>query len=196
TIRSTWGEGFLEPSMGQLNGPTIFGLAPATFHGESNPETTVVEVPNKDLSPEHDRTWTGGVVYTPKWIPTKWGTLTLTVDLWDVERTGVVVFLSPQQIITGFDNGTVPGFISPAVPPPPGPRVLFPPDGSFNGVQSPFTNRGKMQARGVDLGLQYQIETQYGIFTFLTRWSYLDQFVFQFPGQRAYQVAGGAKKYG
>jgi hypothetical protein len=89
TIRSTWGEGFLEPSMGQLFGPTIFALAPTNFTGFApaevfgppgnpnnplqqnvhNPETTVVEVPNTNLSPEHDRTWTAGIVYTPKWIP-------------------------------------------------------------------------------------------------------------------------------
>ena len=202
TIRSTWGEGFLEPSMQQLFGPTVFALAPARFIGfapgsttpqdTSNPETTVVETPNRNLAPEHDRTWTGGIVYTPKWmsnlIPNS--TLTLTVDLWDVERTGVVVFLSPQQVIAGFNAGVVPGVVSPAIPPPLGPAVLFDPAGSFNGVQSPFTNGGRENARGVDLGLQYAIETGYGTFTWLTRVSYLDQFVFQFPGQRAYQVAG------
>ena len=202
TIRSTWGEGFLEPSMLQLNGPTVFALAPAHFVGfapgsttlqdTSNPETTVVETPNKNLSPEHDRTWTGGIVYTPKWIPQKYGTLTLTVDLWDVERTGVVVFLSPQQVIAGFNAGVVPGFVSPAKPPATGAAVLFDPSGTFNGVQSPFSNGGRENARGVDLGLQYQLETGIGTWTWLTRVSYLDQFVFQFPGQRAYQVAGRA----
>src|SRR5204863_713497 len=125
TIRSTWGEGFLEPSMGQLYGPTVFALAPTNFTGfapaavfgppgsatnplqanVSNPETTVVEVPNTNLSPEHDRTWTGGIVYTPKWIPPKYGSVTVTVDLWDVERSGVIVFLSPQQVIAGYNAG-------------------------------------------------------------------------------------------
>src|SRR5207253_10469971 len=95
TIRSTWGEGFLEPSMLQLYGPTVFALAPTNFTGFApaavfgppgsatnplqtvkNPETTVVEVPNTNLSPEHDRTWTGGIVYTPKWIPPKYGSVT------------------------------------------------------------------------------------------------------------------------
>ena len=204
TIRSTWGEGFLEPSMNQLYGPTVFGLAPAHFVGFapgsttlqdiSNPETTVVETPNRNLSPEHDRTWTGGIVYTPKWmqnlVPNS--SLTLTVDLWDVERTGVIVFLAPGQVIAEFNAGVVPGVVSPAKPPGTGPAVLFDPAGSFNGVQSPFTNGGRENARGVDLGLQYAIETGYGTFTWLTRVSYLDQFVFQFPGQRAYQVAGRA----
>jgi len=155
TIRSTWGEGFLEPSMNQLYGPTVFGLAPAHFVGfapgsttkqdTSNPETTVVETPNKNLSPEHDRTWTGGIVYTPKWmqnlVPNS--TLTLTVDLWDVERTGVIVFLAPGQVIAEFNAGVVPGVVSPAKPPATGAAVLFDPAGSFNGVQSPFTNGGR-----------------------------------------------------
>jgi iron complex outermembrane receptor protein len=211
TIRSTWGEGFLEPSMLQLFGPTVFALAPTNFTGFAptevfgpqgsptnplqtvkNPETTVVEVPNTNLAPEHDRTWTGGIVYTPKWIPQQYGTLTLTVDLWDVERTGVIVFLSPQQVITGYNAGAVPGFVSPAKPPAIGPAALFDPSGNFNGVQSPFSNGGRENARGVDLGLQYQLETGIGTWTWLTRVSYLDQFVFQFPGQRAYQVAGRA----
>jgi len=204
TIRSTWGEGFLEPSMGQLYGPTIFALAPTNFVGFApgvphtpanlqqvpNPETTVVEVPNTNLSPEHDRTFTAGIVYTPKWIPQKYGSVTLTIDLWDVERTGVIVFLSPQQVIAGYNAGAVPGVVSPERPPTTGPAVLFDPQGNFNGVQSPFTNGGRELARGVDLGLQYQVETGIGTWTWLTRVTYLDQFVFQFPGQRAYQVAG------
>jgi iron complex outermembrane receptor protein len=204
TIRSTWGEGFLEPSMNQLYGPTVFGLAPARFIGFApgsttpqdtpNPETTIVETPNRNLSPEHDRSWTGGIVYTPKWmsnlVPNS--TLTLTVDLWDIERTGVIVFLSPQQVIAEYNAGLVPGFVSPARAPATGAAVLFDPSGSFNGVQSPFANGGRENGRGVDLGLQYAIETGYGTFTWLTRVSYLDQFVFQFPGQRAYQVAGRA----
>jgi iron complex outermembrane receptor protein len=44
TIRSTWGEGFLEPSMGQLYGPTFFSLGPTIFNGPGgadviNPKT-------------------------------------------------------------------------------------------------------------------------------------------------------------
>ena len=99
TFRSTWGEGFLEPSMVQLYGPRRFLLEPSHFTGcapeavfgpcgsDSNPvqdvddsQTTIEQLPNRKLGPEHDRTWTGGIVYTPKWIPQKYGQLTLTVD--------------------------------------------------------------------------------------------------------------------
>src|SRR5438874_207404 len=207
TIRSTWGEGFLEPSMVQLYGPERFLLGPVHFVGFSppgteqagtlqnvaDPETTIEQLPNKNLAPEHDRTWTGGIVYTPKWmtnlVPNS--TLTLTIDFWDIERTGVAMFLAPSAVVNGYNAGVFPGVVSPNVPTSStGPAVLFDPSGGFAGVTSPYLNGGRENARGVDLGLQYQIETGFGIFTWLTRVSYLDQFVFQFPGDRAWQVAG------
>jgi outer membrane receptor protein involved in Fe transport len=212
TVRSTWGEGFLEPSLVELYGPTRFLLGPAHFTGfapsaifgppgsntnplqdVAEPETTIEQLPNKDLSPEHDRTWTGGIVYTPKWIPPEYGNVTLTVDLWDVERTGVVVFLSPSSIISGYNQGKFPGIVSPANPTAgTGPGVLFDPAGNYAGVTSPYLNQGKEKARGVDLGLQYQLETSIGTWTWLTRMTYLDSFVYQFPGSIARESAGRA----
>jgi iron complex outermembrane recepter protein len=211
TIRSTWGEGFLEPSLVELFGPTRFLLGPvggntfapvAVFGPQGNPnnleqsvtnsETTIEQFPNRNLSPEHDRTWTGGFVYTPKWIPPQYGQLTLTVDFWDVERTGVVVFLSPSTIVAGFNAGIFPGVVSPAVPPANMPSALFDPSGGFAGVGAPYSNGGRENARGVDLGLQYQIETGIGTWTWLTRVSYLDSFIYQFPGSVAREVSGRA----
>ena len=209
TIRSTWGEGFLEPSMAALYGPQRSLLGPAHFTGfapvavfgpagsAGNPfqdvadvETTIQQQPNSHLAPEHDRTWTGGIVYTPKWIPPQWGTATLSVDLWDIERTGVVMFRSPQSIVAGYNAGIFPGVISPATPSQTQPAVLFDPAGGYGGVSTPYVDGGRENARGVDLGFQYQLETGIGTWTWLTRVSYLDQFIFQFPGDRARQVAG------
>ena len=162
TIRSTWGEGFLEPSMTELYGPTVFGIGPSIFTptGEINPETTVEGLPNKNLVPEHDRTWTGGFVYTPKWIPPQWGSLTFTVDFWDIERTGLVGGVAPQLIIDefvaqgGMGLGSV-KIITGTLPPKPGQSaVLFDPEGNFAGVASPLLNGGKQDSRGVDLELQ------------------------------------------
>jgi outer membrane receptor protein involved in Fe transport len=216
TLRSTWGEGFLEPSMNELYGPTIFGLGPATFKGfapvsifgapgsatnpmqnVSNPETNQTETANRHLSPEHDRSWTGGFVYTPKWVPPQWGSFTLTVDLWDIERTGVIMAVAPQSIVNAYEAEAVPGvggvagIVTPAKAKPSQTAVLFGPDGSFAAVQSPFQNGGKQLARGIDLGLQYQIQTPIGTFSSLTRTSYLEDFVFAFPqATRAFHVAG------
>src|SRR5438552_16454736 len=159
----------------------------------TNPETTIEQQPNKDLHPEHDRSWTGGIVYTPKWIPAKWGTLTLTVDFWDVERSGVAMYLSPSSIIFGYNAGIFPGVVLPAQPTlSTGPEVLFDPEGTCAGVTSPYINGGRTRTDGVDLGLQHQIETGIGTFSLLTRWSYLNEMVVNFPNSRPRQAAGSS----
>src|SRR5213594_2906167 len=211
TLRSNWGEGFLEPSMVQLYGPNRLTLAsahfvaftPSAIFGPSgsptnplqdvaDPETTVEQLPNKNIRPEHDRTWTGGIVYTPKWIPPKYGTLTLTVDFWDVERTGIAMFLSPSLIINGYNAGIFPGVVSPAPVTATQPAVLFHPDGNFAGVVSPYQNGGRTRTNGVDLGLQYQVDTGIGTFSLLSRWGYLNEMVVNFPGERPRQTAGSS----
>ena len=215
TLRSTWGEGFLEPSEVQLYGPKRFLLAPiggttcapvAVFgpcgsggnpvQNVTQPELTVEQLPNKDLHPEHDRTWTAGVVYTPKWIPAKWGTLTLTMDLWDVERTGVAMFFAPTSILQQYNAAGFPTSLAVIAPNNPNiqspPSVLFDQQGNIAGVSSPYINGGRVRANGVDLGLQYQIDTNYGTFSLLSRWTYLNEFVINYPGQRPYQVAGSS----
>jgi hypothetical protein len=132
------------------------------------------------------------LVYTPKWIPSKWGTLTLTVDLWDVERTGVNMYLSPSAIISGYNAGIFPGVVQPAPIPDTVPSVLFDPGGTYAGVSSPYLPRGRMRGNGVDLGLQHQIETSTGTFSFLSRWSDLNEMVVNFPNERPRQVAGSS----
>jgi iron complex outermembrane receptor protein len=179
TLRSTWGEGFVEPSLTELYGPVIFGFDATSFMGDRNPETPILNNPNPHLGPERSRNWTGGIVYTPKWIPA--GTLTLTIDLWDIERTGVVMTDSPQSVIERFLAGKLQ----------PGEAVILDPSGNFvSEVVSPFINGGRQSARGVDFGVEYQLKTRFGTFTSLTRATYLDQFIFQFKGDRAWQVAG------
>src|SRR5881396_123091 len=214
TLRSTWGEGFLEPSMVQLYGPTRFGLGPIggttcapgangfistpcdpsnpTFQDVTNPEATIEQRPNPTIHPEHDRTWTGGLVYTPKWIPAKYGTLTLTVDFWDVERSGVAMYRSPNSILALYNAGLIPATVTPAVPPVTEERTLFTPDGTFSGVNAPYLNGGRTRTNGVDLGLQHQIETGFGTFSLLTRWTYLNEMVINFPFSRPRQVAGSS----
>ena len=181
TIRSTWGEGFLEPSLSQLIAGPIFILAPTTFQGHAEPETTTEIDSNPNLQPEDSRSWSGGVVYTPKWIPA--GTLTVSIDLWDIERTGVVIPPSPQNVVDRAQIGQLH----------PGETVELDPSGtSVNFVQTNFQNSGRENARGVDFGIQYQIESPYGTLTWLTQATYLDSFIFQFPGEQAREAAGRA----
>ncbi|HEY4281527.1 MAG TPA: TonB-dependent receptor, partial [Chthoniobacterales bacterium] len=168
TIRSTWGEGFREPSLLELYASPTTGLLGTNLNGVFEPETTILTSSNKNLQPEDSRAWTGGVVYTPKWVPL--GTLTLSLDLWDIERTGVVTAPSAQEVVGRFQRGALlPGEVV----------EVDPATGGANFVRTAFQNAGRQNARGADLGSQYQIQTQFGTFTALSQWAYLDQFIFQ-----------------
>jgi hypothetical protein len=171
TIRSSWGEGFREPSLLELYAAPTTGLLPTHFNGVTEPETTIVTSSNPNLQPEDSRTWTGGAVWTPKWLPDHgWGTLTLSLDLWDIERTGVVAAPTAQEVVNRFAQGRLL----------PGEEVLLDPaTGGVSFVRTAFQNAGRQNARGADIGGQYQIQSQYGTFTLLSQWAYLDQFIFQ-----------------
>ena len=75
-------------------------------YGGTEPETTQEVDANKILQPEDSRNFSAGFVYTPKWIH-NWNassTLTLSVDFWDVERTGVVTTPAAQALVGHFST--------------------------------------------------------------------------------------------
>jgi len=162
TLRATWGEGFREPSLEEL-----FGSPVSTLEVTHDPlkggllesETNTLISSNPKLQPEDSRSFSGGFVYTPKYVPG----LNLSVDFWDIERTGVVTAPLAQQVLDGLAPGTVErdagGFIT---------RILLANE-----------NLGAQEARGFDFGVNYQRPTPWGTFTSLTQVTYLDEFIFQ-----------------
>jgi hypothetical protein len=190
TIRATWGEGFIEPSLASLYGAPIFILsvtntAPFIPGGGVEPETTQEIDSNKNLQPEDSRNFSAGFVYTPKWIK-NWqpnATLTLSVDFWDVERTGVVTVPSAQSIVESFFHGTLlPGQAA----------TIDPATNTVNFVQSGFVNSGRQISKGIDFSVQYQIQTaNIGTFTLSNDWTYLESFLFQLQdGFQTHEMAG------
>src|SRR5438477_4376971 len=205
TIRATWGEGFIEPSLASLYGAPLFilsvsntgGITPAQFlsHGLDpnkaggvEPETTQEVDANRNLQPEDSRNFSAGFVYTPKWIK-NWqpnATLTMSVDFWDVERTGVVTTPSAQSLVTAFFN-------SPLGSLPPGVAVnIDPTTNTASFVRSGFENSGRQRARGIDMSFQYQVQTaNIGTFTWSNDLTYLDSFLFQLNGDaKTHEVSG------
>lgn len=119
----------------------------------------------------------------------------MTVDFWDIERTGVDMYLSPSSIINAYNAGLLQGIVSPAQPvvgqPP---ATLWDPSGGFSGVSSPYLAGGRTRTNGVDLGVQYQKETDWGTFSLLSRWSYLNEMVVNFPHSTPRQAAGSSSE--
>ena len=92
TLRATWGEGFHQPSLIELFGSSIQGnnsdpdLVDPVTHGPAGEFPFIIRS-NPNLQPEDSRSFTGGIVYTPKFLPA----LTLTIDLYNIEITAALL---------------------------------------------------------------------------------------------------------
>jgi len=168
TIRSTWGEGYREPSLEELFGSPLSTLEPShdpMKGGAFEPETNTLIISNRNLQPEDSRTFTAGFVYTPKYVPG----LNLSVDFWDTERIGVVTAPLADQVLQRELTGTLL----------PGEAVERDIGGNITRIQTQNQNIGNQESRGFDFTLQYQKQTPWGTFTSLTQATYLDEFIFQ-----------------
>jgi len=123
---------------------------------ESETNTRITSNPN--LQPEASRSFSGGFVYSPKYAPG----LNMSVDFWDIERTGVVTAPLAQQVL----DGTAPGIVERDA------------GGFITRITIANQNLGSQEARGFDFGLYYQRPTQWGTFTSQTQVTYLDEFLF------------------
>ena len=111
TVRATWGEGFREPSLIELYASPTSGLTgvnryPADFAGRPcdagglipsrfESETPVVITSSPVVTPEDSRSFSAGIVWTPKWV----NGLTLSIDLWNIEQTGVVIASTTDVVL-------------------------------------------------------------------------------------------------
>jgi hypothetical protein len=183
TLRATWGEGFREPSLEELYSAPVSTLAGThdPLNGNAfEPETNTLVVSNPKLQPEDSRSFSGGFVYTPKPVPG----LTFNIDFWDVERTGVVFAPSADAVVASCANG---GCL-------PGTSVERDIGGNITRVITINQNFGSQTARGADLGLQYQRDTQWGTFTSLTQATHLYEFFFPLFSDSFFRINARGKK--
>jgi hypothetical protein len=139
--------------------------------GAFEPETTTLIQSTPTLAPEDSQTFSGGFVWTPKFVPG----LTVSTDIWQIERTGVVQSAFLDAVLAREAAGTLL----------PGERVERLPDGTITRIVVSNRNEAAQKANGVDLGIQYQYPTaSFGTFTSLTQVTYLNSFEVQ-------RVAGG-----
>ena len=184
TIRSTWGEGFKLPTVGVLvanSGPPAGGVLDVfdPVRQEFISELPVTFLPNRNLKPEDSRTFSAGVVYSPKYVPG----LTLTVDLWNIENTGWInPFPDPSAIITAIENGHGG----------PGESATRDTDGHLTHLALlSVRNSGTQKVRGADFSLVYELPTPIGIFRSTTDVTFLDSFQFAFgPREKEHELRG------
>ena len=192
TVRATIGKGFREPSLIQLYGsptsalglvtdtlPTSLGGPPVPIGDprRTEPEQNLVFTSSPALTPEDSVSFTTGIVWTPKFV----SGLTASIDLWDIEQTGLVTPSSIPGILHREQfGGLLPGEI-----------VERDAAGFINRVFVPFINAGSVRANGIDFGIQYVYPTSFGTFTALTQATWLNSYKFQTePGGKTSELAG------
>jgi iron complex outermembrane receptor protein len=191
TLRFTWGKGFREPSLEELYSAPISDIQPShdpqnlvpdpnhpgKFIATFEPETTTLVQSSPNLQPEDSETFSGGFVWTPKLVPG----LTISTDLWQIERTGVVQSAFLDAVLKRELTGTLL----------PGERVERLPDNTITRIVVSNRNEAAQKANGVDLGIQYQWPTSFGTFTSVTQVTYLNSFEIQrVEGGPTEQLAG------
>jgi len=181
TLRFTWGKGFREPSLEELYSAPISDIQPShdpKNGGAFEPETTTLIQSSPNLQPEDSETFSGGFVWTPKFVPG----LTFSTDIWQIERTGVVQSAFLDAVLARELAGTLL----------PGERVERLPDGTITRIVVSNRNEAAQKANGVDFGIQYQYPTaSFGTFTWMMQGTYLNSFEVQrVEGGRTEQLAG------
>jgi outer membrane receptor protein involved in Fe transport len=171
TFRGSAARGFLEPSLYKLYAGAAAGLLTLVDprNGATLQETPTIQTGNSHLKAEKSKSYTLGVVWSPK------GALkgfTTNVDFWRIERQGQALSNLQDTLDRFFghdSNGTPkPGGLQP------GEAVLFDAGGNVAQVITNYLNAGDYLAQGVDVGASYVWVTErWGRFDVSVAASYL-----------------------
>jgi len=155
-VRSSWGEGFREPSLFELFSGRTSGLLPISdpLTGNTEPEQNVVTGGNRLLEAEETESFNVGVVWSPKG---KLEGFTASIDVWRIERVGTVSANNQDTVdrAVGRDiNGVLkPGGLRP------GESIVRDLAGNITQVNSVFLNSGVTNVEGFDAAASYTWNT-------------------------------------
>jgi iron complex outermembrane receptor protein len=168
TLRASWGQSFRSPSPTELflpvtqNAPVLFDPLVGTT---LQPLDGVWQGGNTNLKPETTDAYSGGVVWTPKFLPG----FTMTLDVYELFTTALVLDPTSFAQVLVTQGVQDPDGCGLGVNPGSGPGLGITRDatGLLTCVDSGFGNAGKRHVRGMDLTAVYEIPTErWGKFTF------------------------------
>jgi len=152
-MRASYGTGFLPPNVGQLirNLPGGPGSVGSVNDPRRNNEVVfpdgILGGGNPDLTPEKSKSWSAGVVLTPRFA----AGLRLSVDYVWIEKTNNIANLGPQEVV---DNENVLPSRVTRGPAPPGGGV-----GPITFVDASPANISQARVEAYDLSIDYRLET-------------------------------------
>lgn len=169
TLRSSWSEGFREPSLFERYSSPISALTPILDPRDLflEPEQRITLRGNRRLAPEKTDYFNAGFV----WSPTRPGLkgLSLGADYWAVTRRGTVAANVQEMVFRYF--GILPGGIQP------GESIDFSSTGAMASVNALFYNVGRTAVEGWDFSAGYQWPTdRFGRLDLSTIWTLTTRF--------------------
>ncbi len=178
-IRSTYAEVFRAPTINDLfqgaritnpvysdpcNGQPLscVGLSGSGTFEQGLGQTNALLRGNPELDPETGDVFTWGAVYSPSWLEGA----SIAVDVWDVHLEDTIQTLGTQPILNAcFESGALCNLFS-----------RNPSTGDVFLVQDLTQNAGITDTNGVDIGLKYIIDTEYGLFRASMDSTYIDNY--------------------
>ena len=160
-LRGSWGEGFRAPNMTNLYSARSFSAEPGTDTVKCRADGTPLDLcperqfnsfsgGNPDAKPETSESFNVGAVFG-------FDNFTAAVDYWNVKIEDGIAISTVQGLINlEFDDRALP----------PGASITRLPSGQINEVTRPWLNLAVIDYTGVDLRLDYNLETQVGDFDF------------------------------
>ena len=101
TIRSTYSNSFVAPTLYQLFGPQSSGFSPTiALNGMTQDQAQVLTGSNPNLLPSTAESYTAGIVYSPSWLPG----LTVTGDFFKTLQQGIVGTIGAQTILSSVNQ--------------------------------------------------------------------------------------------
>jgi iron complex outermembrane receptor protein len=175
-VRSSWGQGFREPSLFELYSGRTAGLLPIDdpLTGDTEPEQNVVTGGNRLLEAEDTESWNVGIVWSPKG---KLEGFTASFDMWRIERQGTVS-ADNQDTVDRSVGRNILGELKPGGLRP-GESVLRDLAGNITQVNSVFLNSGVTNVEGFDVSASYTWNTaDWGRFDVGANVSYMSSYEF------------------
>ncbi len=101
TIRATYSDSFVAPTLYQLYGPQSSGFSPSiSLNGVPQDQAQVLTGSNPNLEPSTAESYTAGIVYSPHWLTG----LTVTGDFFKTLQQGLVGFVGAQTILSSVNS--------------------------------------------------------------------------------------------
>ncbi len=204
SFRGSYSEGYRAPNLPQYysdgssvsNSRTDWAACRLNNTTCSSVSTLEVRSGNKNLTSEDTVQRSAGVIFSPTFIPSPFGKLTVTADYWNIHETNVIgIEDAPTQILYDLllrqQGSSNPNVVRLA--PTAGQTV-----GTISYVNEPYTNLEPRQLAGIDYDVDYRLRTdrwgQFGVHLTAANLSHF----YQAPDavQQAVAAANAAGKFG